>query len=156
MNIPGLTIVVLACAVMASSGCEREYTPPLTVTNLTVVAPLPGNSTSVAYATLHNNSERSIAMNSISSPEFARVELHETSINNGVARMNRIDSLLIAAHEDVTLAQGGKHLMLLDPLQDRAADDHITLEIHYSAGHQDAEELLILQAPVTSRANFLP
>jgi copper(I)-binding protein len=146
-----LAIVVLAVTLLAIGGCDDDYVPVLSATDLAVVAPLPGKSTSVAYVTLHNNSNQDVVLDSASSPGFASVEIHETVVIDDVARMNRIDSLTIAANSSLVLAPGGKHIMLMKPQRDREPGDPVTLELHYNQG-----ELLLLQAPLQNRADFRP
>ena len=43
-----------------------------------------------------------------------RVELHETTTSEGVARMRPLDRLTVAAGETAALQPGGMHLMLFD------------------------------------------
>ena len=49
----------------------------------------------------------------VTSPEFGKVELHETTVEDGVARMRPLDSLVVPPGETVVLERGGKHLMLM-------------------------------------------
>ena len=44
---------------------------------------------------------------------FEAVEIHESMLEDGVARMRRISELVIPAHATVTLQSGGLHLMLM-------------------------------------------
>ena len=146
-----LTAAVLIVALLAVSGCEEEYTPVLSATDLAIIAPIPGKRTSVAYVTLHNNSDQDVVLNSASSPGFANVEIHETVIVDDVAQMNRIDPLPIAANSSLAMAPGGKHIMLMNPQRNYDPGDQVTLELHYNHG-----ELLLLQAPMQNRADVLP
>ena len=76
---------------------------------------------------LTNNSEADILINSVSSPQFGAVELHETAVENGVARMRPVSELLIRAGESVHLQRGGLHLMMMRPQRDI---ETITLNLH--------------------------
>src|SRR3546814_14773037 len=50
-----------------------------------------------------------------SSPAFADVSVHQTSIVDGVSRMRAVPELRIAADGSAVLEPGGIHLMLLQP-----------------------------------------
>ena len=76
---------------------------------------MPGMNMSAAYLSLTNSSERTIQISRVTSDQFESVQLHETRIEDGVARMRAIPVLEIPAGATVTLQRGGKHLMLMRP-----------------------------------------
>lgn len=45
--------------------------------------------------------------------DFPRVEIHETIMEDGIARMQQIEGLVIEPGETVTLQPGGKHIMFM-------------------------------------------
>ena len=45
-----------------------------------------------------------------------QVEMHETTVEDGVARMREIPALEVADGETVVFERGGKHLMLMKPV----------------------------------------
>ena len=145
------SVVALTIVMLLVSGCDEAELPPITATGLTIVAPLPGTATSVAYVTLHNNSEADAVLTAVNSPDFGKVEMHETVITDGIARMSRLDSVAIAAASSVVFAPGGKHIMLIDPHGVHAPGDLVSLKVHY-----DEAGLLLLQAPLQNRAGILP
>jgi copper(I)-binding protein len=83
----------------------------------------PGATALAGYGVLRNTGAESLQVSTVSSPAFGRVEIHETSIVDGVARMRRIDQLEIPAHGEVRLEPSGKHIMLLDPKKDLAVGE---------------------------------
>ncbi len=105
---------------------------------------------SVGYLTLENNSDKSISIDRITSPQFASVEMHETVIEDDVARMASLTSLVVEPRSSVQFETGGKHLMMSGPLNQIVADLPVTIEIHY-----DANGLLIVATTVSSRNDFL-
>lgn len=105
---------ILALAASAF-GCTSNHSPPLSVTDVTVTRPLPGTSMSAGYFTIENRSSNALVVTSIDSPHFARVEMHETIVENDVSRMRGIDELRIDSGERVRFEPGGKHLMLMRP-----------------------------------------
>ena len=95
------------------------------------------------YVTLTNNSDMTISITSVTSPQFANIEMHETIIENNIARMRPIDELVIAPGNTVKLKRGGKHLMLMQP---DASIDSITLNFY-------ADDLLVLSVSATPDSN---
>jgi len=100
---------------------------------------------SAGYFALTNNTDDVIRISSVTSPEFESVEIHESLLENGVAKMRRIPELSIAAKSTVTLERGGKHLMLKGPT---GTATQITL--NFLSGDTI---LLGVQAPISSRKN---
>ena len=124
--------LILHLAVLIA-GCG-DSGPPLTATGVVAFAPLPGRELSVAYLTLHNHSEEAITVQQVSSPEFAKVEIHESTTVDNVIRMRRLDSLLLNAGTSTQFVSGGKHLMLIEPVSELASGQSVTLQFEYNAG----------------------
>lgn len=99
---------------------------PLVVSDVTVTGSMPGMSMSAGYMTFTNNSGSDIRINRISSPQFAAVEMHETVIENDIARMRPIDAIVVPANDSASLQRGGKHLMLMQP---SGTGNEVTLNI---------------------------
>jgi copper(I)-binding protein len=100
------------------TACGGEALPPLVATDVEVTKPVPGMRMSAGYLTLNNNTAEDIAISHVVSLDFATVEIHESSVEDGVARMRRVPELLVPARGSVTLRPGGKHLMLMRPVGD--------------------------------------
>lgn len=107
------TLIVLLAILF--SACGGAPQPPLVATEVVVTAPMPGTGMSAAYLTLKNNSNRTISISRVTSAQYASVQLHESTIEDGVARMRAVPALEIPAGKTVTLQRGGKHLMLMRP-----------------------------------------
>jgi copper(I)-binding protein len=141
--IPRGSVVLMA---LAAAGCAGDVGPPLEVSDISIYAPLPGSTMSVGYMTLTNNSRDAVEITSIQSPGFAAVELHETQVTDGVARMTALGALTVPARSSVTLREGGKHLMLMSPRQPVELGQPVTLEIRYAG-----DGLVIVNATVQPR-----
>ncbi len=103
------------CAALFLAGCGTESRPPLVADNVIVTAPMPGMTMSAGYMSLTNSSDQTMRVSRVTSPHYASVELHETTMENGVARMRALPELEISAGATVTLQRGAKHLMLSRP-----------------------------------------
>ena len=121
---------------------------PLTASDVTILAPLPGQGAGVAYLSLVNESDEAIVLTLVSSPDFAIVEMHATLIDGGIAEMHSVDSISIAAQSAVDFSVGGRHLMLMEPVRGYAPGDDVTLEFHYGS-----DGLLTLTAPLQARTS---
>ncbi len=89
----------------------------------------PRASVMVAYMTIKNPSNTDISVNSISSNDIEKVEIHLSKDVNGVAKMLPQKNLNIAARSSVTLKPGSYHLMLIKPKKWFKQGDRITLEL---------------------------
>jgi hypothetical protein len=105
----------LLLAALLIGACGAEPQPPLVATELVVTRPMPGAGMSAAYLSLTNNTEATIRITRVTSAQFGSVQLHESILDNGIARMRAIPALEIPAGETLTLQRGGKHLMLMRP-----------------------------------------
>ncbi len=92
-----------------------EPLAPLVAKNVIVTRPMPGMKMSAGYLSLTNNTDTPIRVTRVTSPQFGSVELHESTVEDGVARMRAIPELVVPAHGTATLERGGKHLMLMKP-----------------------------------------
>ncbi len=109
------------------SSCSNESGPPLVATDLELTAAMPGTSTSAAYLTLTNNSDELIRITKVSSPQYGLIEIHESTVEDNIARMRQIDELEINPHQSVRLQRGGIHLMMMRPM---ANISNVTLNLY--------------------------
>lgn len=108
-------LLLLFTLVTAAAGCDSPEGPPVVADNVVVTAPGAGMPMAAGYLEITNHSGTDIRITRVSSPAYAAVEMHETIVEAGIARMRAIPVLEIAAGETVTFERGGRHLMLMDP-----------------------------------------
>ena len=84
-----ITLVVLTLLISACG----EPQPPLVASDVDIARPMPGMKMSAGYLVLTNNTDEPIRITSVSSPQFAAVEIHETKIEDGIARMRELEAL---------------------------------------------------------------
>ena len=130
-KLPSFALLV-ALSLLCS--CENSDKPPFVVTDIVITEPMPGKLMSAGYITLSNNTRALIELTHIVSPNFESIEIHESIVDNGIAKMQRIDSLSIQAGSTSKLERGGKHLMLM-----RRTDSSETISLNFYS-----EELLLL------------
>ena len=119
---PALAIVIVG--LLAACSVERA---PLVAADMVVAKPMPGMQMTAAYLTLTNNTTQTITITRVTSPNFEAVEMHESVLEDGMARMYALGDVTILAGASVRFEPGGKHLMLLRPTGET---DSVVLEFH--------------------------
>lgn len=69
-----------------------------------------------AYFNIENQTLNTIEIIDVASPAFNNVMIHNTVIENGIAKMRHIDKLSINSKENLAFKPEGKHIMLSQPL----------------------------------------
>ncbi len=77
----------------------------------------PGAPMLAGYMTLLNDGSDTVRIASARARGIGRIEIHRSFDDRGVARMRRVDGLVIEPGEAVTLERGGLHLMLMQPVR---------------------------------------
>jgi len=88
------------------------------------------------FMALENPGDEAIVLTGGESERFGRIEIHTMSMDEGVMRMRKLESLEIPAGDTVTLRPGGLHLMLMQPRGRFALGDHFDLVLIDSAGNR--------------------
>jgi len=117
----------LLAFVFVVAACGEQIGPPVVASNIVVTAPASGMPMAAAYLDITNRSGASIRITGVTSPDYESVEMHETTIEDGVARMRAIPVLEITDGETATFERGGKHLMLMRPVD---TPDVVTLNFY--------------------------
>ncbi|MBF0454145.1 MAG: copper chaperone PCu(A)C [Magnetococcales bacterium] len=87
-----------------------------------------------AYMTIKNTGTIGKTIIGAHSPQFAKVEFHETLLRNGMASMVARQSLVIDSGGQVILAPGGYHMMLIAPQRMIRPGDQIDIILTFSDG----------------------
>ena len=98
-------------------GCERPpETVKVTVEQAWVRLPAAAGVPGAAYFTLRSNSTP-MTLTSVSSPQVARIELHDSRMDRGVMRMRPIATTEFPETGEMEFKPGAKHAMLfgIDP-----------------------------------------
>jgi copper(I)-binding protein len=99
------------------------------------IRPAPSNAVALAgYALLTNTGSAPLSVVSAQSAAFAKVELHESLMENGIAKMRAMDKLEIASGGKVQFAPGGKHFMLISPKAALRIGDMVVVKVKDAAG----------------------
>ncbi|MBV8062375.1 MAG: copper chaperone PCu(A)C [Nevskia sp.] len=115
---------LLACVLAAPAWADCKG---LKVTDAWIPQAPPNAPVLAGYAKLSNDGGEPLRIEGVSGADFGSVELHRMSMENGMMQMRPLGALELPAHGGVVLADGGKHLMLMDPRRPFKAGDSSTL-----------------------------
>ena len=126
MRLPLATFLALAALIACTPAPEG-----VTISEPRLNPPLGGRDVGAAYMTFTNTGAPT-AIVAVTSPEADFVELHESTRTNGIARMDRRDTIPLPPG-DTVLQQGGLHLMIFGLTAEEAADG-VVLDIQLDNG----------------------
>ena len=101
----------------------------------------PGAMMTAGFGRLVNHTDLKLEITAFTSPNYGDVSLHQTVIENGVSRMKEVPGLSIPPGDEVELAPGGYHLMLMMPKQSSGPHDRVELLIEEAGGQRFSFEL---------------
>lgn len=110
MQKPGFAIILIGVAAFAVAA-SAAAADALQVRDARALATVPGQSVGAAYMTIESPSNARIV--SVQSDAAESVQIHAMSMQKGIMRMRRLDSLDLPAGREIRLAPGGIHLMLV-------------------------------------------
>lgn|SRR5215471_5757888 len=126
--IGGMVVGAAFCAAQLSAA-ER-----VSVENAWVPWAPPTVAVHAAYMTIVNRSNEDQSIVSAESPDYQRVELHASSVKNGVNEMRDLAQVAIPANNRVAFEPGGLHLMLIGPKQ--VVADRVRIVLRLQSGEQ--------------------
>jgi hypothetical protein len=106
---------VLALLAPAAAGAQEQvpHRHPVQLLDAWVRAQPSAAGMSVLYGTLVNESDQDWSITRVLCERVRRPEIHETVMENDMARMRRIPALTLAKGQQAELRPGGLHLMLM-------------------------------------------
>jgi copper(I)-binding protein len=108
----------------------------------------PGADMLACYMTLHNDGRVPAVFRSAQSDAFGSVELHRTSVANGVSSMRPAGDQPIPPRGSLRFEPGGLHLMLMQPKRALKVGDAVRFRLHFADGTAlDVVAMVAAQAP---------
>jgi Cu-Zn family superoxide dismutase len=111
-------------------------------------APLGAAKNGAAFMTLHNIGADDAALIGAASDAAERVELHRSSMQDGVMRMTPVDRIDIPARGHTALRPGGYHVMLIGA-RDIGVGDTVDLGLQFDRAPDQTVSLPVVQAGTT-------
>lgn len=135
----------VALALLLLSACSEQCDQVVSADQGWVRKPLPGRSMTAAYMNLSTCGEQ-IEITGFRSPQYKRVELHETVVTDGVSAMRKVPSIVLSKTDPATLQPGGMHLMLMRPTENFDQNKPIEIVVLLSDGREVALWLPLARA----------
>ena len=131
-----VTLILVVNFVQASNAEEQIVVSDAWIRELP-----PGSSVTAAYMVIENVGNNDDKLTGINSSFSGHAGIHTTQIdNNGIARMEMLDELIIPAGKKVVLEPGGKHIMLTDITQPVKKGDSLRVELIFQgAGRKEID-----------------
>jgi copper(I)-binding protein len=104
------------------------------VTDATIREILPGRTMTAGYFSISNSGTVDAELISVSSPQFGSIELHQHSHKDGMMKMEQVQSVKVAAGEQVHFQPGGLHLMMFDAKTSISKGQQIPLRLTFKDG----------------------
>lgn len=139
-----LTLALLATTLLAAPVHARDNAR-VTVKHAWIRL-LPGDLPAGGYATLGNPSDMAVSLVGASSPAYAHIMLHKSTVKNGVSHMAMIDKLIVPAHGQVAFAPGGYHLMLTHAVHPLKPGDVVKVTLRFANGSTLSANFLVRPA----------
>lgn len=127
----GFCLIVMSQLVVAGSAGEMVM-----VDDPYVRAVPPGQPNSASFMSLHNMSDKDIALVGASSSAAEVVELHTHTMEDGMMRMRRVEQIDLPAGEVTSLKPGGLHVMLIGLKQKLVPGEKIGLSLSFDDGSE--------------------
>ncbi|HET8555366.1 MAG TPA: copper chaperone PCu(A)C [Rhodanobacteraceae bacterium] len=130
-----LTLVAVLLALGFTAHAATSAKPQVHVSHAWIRV-LPGALPAGGYATISNTGDAPLTLTGASSPAYANVMLHKSSMRNGMSHMRMVKQLKLPAHATVKFAPGGYHLMLMQATHKVSPGDTVPVTLHFADGSQ--------------------
>lgn len=132
----GLIIAILAPLAQAADA-------DINIQNPWVRAAPPTVKILAAYMRIENKGNRPRTLTGATSPNFAQVEMHNTILHKGLAKMVREEALEIPPQGSIVFKPGGYHFMLIGPKGVLDPGDMIDMTLMFNNGDRVSAEVVV-------------
>jgi copper(I)-binding protein len=133
VRITGITTALwLACATAGFAG-ELDFH------EFWVAETPPSAMATAGFARIANPGDAAMTITAAESSACKRIEFHRTETTNGIARMTQQSRLTVPAGDELELAPGGTHLMLIGPASLHAGE-RVSISFELESGEKFTRE----------------
>lgn len=123
-------IIISYCVILYSSASE-DVLSNIKISNAWVRPGPPVVSMRAGYFEITNHATQDVIIDDVSSPAFEQVELHQTVLQNKMASMDYVETIILKKGHTLTFKPGGFHLMLMKPKYNLSINDTIKIWVHF-------------------------
>lgn len=110
--------------------------------------PVAAGVNGAGYMSITNHGKATDTLKAVETPAARKVEIHKTTMTNGVMSMKRQDAgIPIGPGETLIFAPGGNHLMLVGMTAATKAGDQLPLTLVFSSGTRIKMNFLVGNGP---------
>ena len=128
-----VAIGLLACT--DKSAPNSSPTEILDIVDGVVHESPPTSPIHAAYAVLRNNGDQPVIITSVVSEKHHHAALHQSVVENGVAKMLAHKTFVVPANGELVLKPHSYHLMLHDAKGQLVADDNVKITLETDQGN---------------------
>jgi copper(I)-binding protein len=140
---------VLALALLAVPASAHEAMPggaaPVAISDAWIRA-LPAGVPSGGYFTLRNTGDKPLRLTGASTPACGMLMLHKSELGQGMATMEDVAAIDIAAHGTLSFAPGGYHLMCMDAKPAIRPGNSVRVTLRFADGTQAQADFAVKNA----------
>ena len=114
--------------------------------------PSAAGANGAGYMTLTNRGAASDTLVAVESPAARKVEMHRTTTDGGVMKMQRLDSVLLPPGKAITFAPAGYHVMLIGLAKAQKTGDALPATLVFKSGARLKVEFAVGAGPTGAAA----
>lgn len=111
--------------------------------------PAAAGTTGAGFMTISNPDAKADALTGVETPWAGQVQIHESSMTGGVARMQRVERVEVPAGGRVTFAPGGYHLMFMGLTRALKMGDTLPATLTFASGAKVKASFVVGLSPPT-------
>jgi len=124
----------ITCLIASASCASYAWSCDLAVDSAWIREPPPTASVLGGYALLTNRGQKTLTVAPPQSELFARIEMHESLLKNGVAQMRALPSVTLSPGQQLRFEPNGRHLMLMGPKRLLKRGDRVPIAFKDDSG----------------------
>lgn len=136
ISLAGATALAISVSGMAYAGAGHAMAEGVMAHGAWVRLVPPVAKNSAAYMEIQNTGDKVLQIESAESPVAAVVEVHQTTMVDGVMRMSEVEGLKIPVEDKVEMKPGGYHVMLINLKEPLHKGQMVPVTIKFTAGQE--------------------
>lgn len=121
-----LLFIALMSSALAADG--------VMVMNAWIAEAPPTAKMNAAYMDVMNHSDKQRVLTGVSSAQLGHVMMHNTIMEDGMAKMRHLDKVVIEPQQTVSFKPGGRHLMFSAPSPYLKEGDQVSMTLEFANG----------------------
>lgn len=104
----------------------------------------PPGTPMAGYLVLHNHGDTKRNFIGVTSDSFGHIMLHRSYHEDGVVKMEHLESVTLEPEQKVQFEPGGLHLMLMSPARSLEAGEIVSLDLKFGDGSTKTVDFMVM------------